>query len=128
MKQTRNILALLMLFIHLSSLAIISFLPGESAGVAFKKVCLREEARTEAVATAAGKYNVESLLLSVAEDAKAPAAETEIKLCSVKLYCTAASYAVAITTPLFRYQEPLYIQLAYTSLTSFTEPEPPKIS
>ncbi len=128
MKHYLHIWALWMLFIHLSTLGAISFLPSEGGGMAFKKVCLRQEMKGQLAAANKGIQNFKSYLLLKAADSTDPSeSELEVRLCSVKLISTPAAYASAFTPQKFLTQEPPFLPRAYYSLTTPTEPDPPRI-
>ncbi|MEJ8803378.1 hypothetical protein [Pontibacter sp. H249] len=113
-----------MLFIHLSTLAAISFVPAEGGSMAFKKVCPRKEGKAKVAATDTYTF---SILFLQKDRTEIPESETEIRLCSVKLISTAASYAAVFTTPLFLYQEPPFLHQDYFSITTPADPDPPKV-
>lgn len=123
LKQYLHIWALLMLFIHLTVLAAISFVPAEGGAGSFKKICLRKEGKAK---VAAETYTLTTLFLQNTET-EVPEGETEIRLCSVKLISTAASHVAVFTTPLFLYEEPPFFHQDYFSVTIPADPAPPKI-
>jgi hypothetical protein len=115
-----------MLFMHLSSLAFVSFLPTASAGVAIKKVCLRQQDQTKVSLSHTSTVDFKRLLAIEADDAEKPDSEAEIRLCNVKLFCTPANSSADINQTYSPYQEPGYMAVAYYSQTTPTEPDPPR--
>ncbi|MDX5418827.1 MAG: hypothetical protein LPK09_06400, partial [Hymenobacteraceae bacterium] len=80
-----------MLFIHLSSLAFVSFLPVASAGVVIKKVCLRQQGQTRVSSSVSGTVEFQRLLAIEAESDEKPESEAEVRLCQAKLFYTPAT-------------------------------------
>ncbi|WP_299700482.1 hypothetical protein [uncultured Pontibacter sp.] len=117
-----------MLFIHLSSLAFVSFLPGANAGVAIKKVCLRQQDQTKVSLSHTSTVDFKRLLAIETDGAEKPDSEAEIRLCNVKLFCTPASTSAAFNHSHSPYQEPGYMAVAYYSQTTPIEPDPPRFS
>lgn len=115
-----------MLIIHLSSLAFMSFLPGANAGVAIKKVCLRQQGQTKVSTSRTDTVDYQRNLFIEADGAEKPANEAEIRHCNVKLFCPPAITTAAFTRLHSQYQEPGYIAIDYFSLTTTTEPDPPR--
>jgi hypothetical protein len=114
-----------MLVLHLSSLASISFLPGEQDGVSIKKVCLRKESKAKMVVSAAMATGREDLFT---QGDGATDSKPEIKHCSVKLFCTAATDVLTFSAPAFKYLEPTFAPSAYHLLITPSDPDPPRRS
>ncbi|TPE46251.1 hypothetical protein [Pontibacter mangrovi] len=122
MKHYLKIWSLLMLVTHLFFLAFISFVPGEGAGVTFRKECLREKALAAKVAAAAHKeVSVLTLFGDTGQEHK-----KEIKVCSVKLFCTAATEAHVSLAPPLVLKSISSSYKAYHSLSASCDPDPPK--
>jgi hypothetical protein len=118
----------MMLLIHLSTLTIISFVPGERVGVSVKKVCLRQETGKQLV-TSADKPSYIQQLLNKVPDAQSGQKDGTVEIhCSVKLICTAATDAFVFTPPYLDYQKPDFTQPGYCSFIKFLEPDPPRLS
>ncbi|WP_133242730.1 hypothetical protein [Pontibacter virosus] len=115
-----------MLFVHLSSLAFVSFLPGAHAGVSIKKVCLRQQAQSKVASSELNSVDFKHPVAVDADSTEQPKGEAEIRLCNVKLFCTPASTPAGFIPPRTLYQEPGYMAFAYYSQTTPTEPDPPR--
>ena len=126
LKHYLKIWALLMLLIHLLTLAAINFLPAEGGGMAFKKVCLRQAMKAKVAAATADTTPVKKLIYQDNE-AETPETESEIRFCSVQLLCTGALYTLAFAPPLFLNQEPPFYHHDYFSVTGNTDPDPPQL-
>jgi len=117
-----------MLLIHLSTLTIISFVPGERAGVSIKKVCLRKEAGKLFMASADKPSPIQQLL-DKSPDTQNGQKEGTVEIhCAVKLICTAASDAFIFIPPYLDFQQPDFTQAGYYSFITFLEPDPPRLS
>lgn len=128
MKHYLHIWALLMLILHLSTLTIISFLPGDRAGLSIKKVCLRKEAQKQLVASAENAIYLKQLL-NKAPDNQNGQKEGAVEIhCSVKLISTAAADAFVFIPLYLAYQKSGFNQISYYSPSKFLEPDPPRLS
>ena len=117
-----------MLVIHLSTLVIINYLPGGTEGVAFKKVCLRQENKAGVVWQKAEKSKNKKLLVLNIDKPEKPARKAEVKICSVKLFCTVTTQTAALATHRFLYQEPGFTPVTYYSHPGEYDPEPPRFA
>ncbi|WP_276499435.1 hypothetical protein [Pontibacter litorisediminis] len=127
MKYYLHIWAILMLILHLSTLTLISFVPGERAGVSIRKVCLKKEAQRQIAASADKILNLKQLLN------KAPNTEDEqkdetVEHCSVKLISTAAADAFVFIPLYLACQKAGFNPISYHSPSKFLEPHPPRLS
>jgi hypothetical protein len=117
-----------MLILHLAVLTIISFVPGEHAGVSIKKVCLRKETQKQLVASA-DKTVFLKQLLSKAPDAKNGRQDGAVEIhCSVKLISTAPADEFVFKPLSLDFQKLRHKQATYFSLSKFLEPDPPRLS
>lgn len=117
-----------MLLIHLSTLTIISFVPGERAGVSIKKVCLRKETGKQLVASADELSYIQQLL-SKAPDTQSKQQEGTVEVhCAVKLLCTAASDAYIFIPLYLDSRQPNFNQAGYYSFIKLLDPDPPRLS
>ncbi|MBC3538317.1 hypothetical protein ACFSC6_08220 [Rufibacter sediminis] len=128
MKHYLHIWALLMIILHLSMLTIISFVPGERAGVSIKKVCLRKEAQKR-LAASGDETELLKQLLKKAPDTENGLKEgtTEIQ-CSVKIISTEPADEFVFVPLLLDLQKSGYKQATYFSLSKYLEPDPPRLS
>ncbi|WP_114783628.1 hypothetical protein [Botryobacter ruber] len=119
---------MLMLFIHLSTLTGISFVPMERAGVLLKKVCLKKETKKQLLAPTAKTF-ISKQLLNKVPDTKNKSEEGTVEvLCSVKLLCTAAADNL-IFIPLYPdFEKSGFDQSSYYSPGIYLEPDPPRLS
>jgi hypothetical protein len=123
-----HIWALLMLVLHLSVLAIISFVPGERAGVSIKKVCLRKEAQTRVMATGDKTVLVKHLLKKAPDPENGQEDGIVETHCSVQLIGTAPAEDLLFVPLSLDVQKPGYKQPVYFCLSEFLEPDPPRLS
>ena len=114
-----------MLFTHLTFLAITSFLPGDITGVSFKKVCLREQNRATVSANRTPAY-IASFLSMHPEVEPGEERDIEIKVCTIKLICTAAVAAEDFHSPQQFFIVPQFHQQVYLSVAASRDPDPPK--
>lgn len=111
-----------MLYTHLFFLAFTSFMPGESTGISYKKECLREKSK-HAVVAASNDYHPSPFDHFDKSEKKQ---KTEIKVCSLKLFCTPATESVTSLTPPLVLKTVKFNYKAYHSITESLEPDPPR--
>lgn len=117
-----KIWSLLMLYTHLVFLAFTSFVPGDSMSISYKKECLREKSQ-HAVVSASDNYLSSPFDLFNETEEKQ---KTEVKVCSLKLFCTAATESVTSLTPPLVSKAIKFNYRAYHSIAESLEPDPPK--
>jgi hypothetical protein len=121
LKHFLKIWALSMLFVHLAFLALVSFTPGESLSVSFRKECLKDKHMATVAASDSHSIPLLSLFSETSEERK-----SEYKVCTVKLFCTAALDAYSLFTPaLFPDDNPLTIS-TYPTRVANRDPDPPR--
>jgi hypothetical protein len=112
----------MMLLIHLSFLVFTSFMPGDSMAVSFRKECLREKNKAT---TVSANQNYPPFYVSLF-DAADEEHKAVIKVCSVKLFCTAASEAVTSLNPPQISKAVSFYFKAYHSIAITGDPDPPR--
>lgn len=128
MKHYLHIWAIWMLILHLSTLTIISFVPGERAVVSVKKMCLKKAAQKQ-LAASADKATYSKLLLNETLDTENGLPEGTVEIqCSVKLLSTAPADELVFVPPYLACQESGYNQINYYAPGKFLEPDPPRFS
>ncbi|MBB6610538.1 hypothetical protein H7F15_05780 [Pontibacter sp. Tf4] len=128
MKHYLHIWAILMLILHLGVLTIISFVPGERAGVSIKKVCLRKEVQKQLVASV-HKATFQNQLLNKVPDTENGQQDGAVEIhCSVKLISTAPTDEFVFVPLNLEDQKSGHNQMSYYSLSKFLEPDPPRLS
>ena len=110
-----------MLIVHLAFLALVSFAPGEGLSVSFKKECLKDKHKATVAASDSHTFPHLSLFSQTSEETR-----SEYKVCTVKLFCTAALDAYSLFTPaLFPDDNPLTISTCPTRAAN-RDPDPPR--
>lgn len=91
-----------------------------------RRVCLRQESKAALIAPSTSSPGFKRLLFKETDEKGAPVSKTEVKVCSVKLFCTTATEPVAYLNPLLRYEEPAFKEASYQSFTATLDPDPPR--
>ncbi len=113
--------------LHLAVLTVISFVPGERAGVSIKKVCLRKEAKKQFIATGENTQSVKQLLTKAPVTEKGKKDGTVEIHCSVKLISTAPTSEFVFVPLYLGFHTSGYKQATYLSFSKLLEPDPPRL-
>jgi hypothetical protein len=121
LKHFLKIWALSMLFVHLAFLALVSFTPGEGLSVSFRKECLKDKHKATVAASDSHTISLFSLFSETSEETR-----SEYKVCTVKLFCTAALDAYSLFTPALYPEDNPFTTSTYPTRMASRDPDPPR--
>lgn len=110
-----------MLTTHLAFVGFTSFVSGEQVGISFKKECLKDNKQTTVAAAASKAPSLLQLFDGSNEEHK-----TEIKVCSVKLFCTVDPITTFSLNPPLVLKSVVYNYSTYRFIPASLDPDPPR--